>query len=274
MIVKPSAATAIETGRITILHRLVQQPREILHPSGAHRRWTQPWTPKVRDETHDGAMEVKVREIDQFGNKFLDVKCHIVLIAAEQTTAGSITYEIARACGHRTTADWKAAWVRQHDTWCNRHETLARTLAPTADPSFWVDDTDLVSRFDQRHQNTPIWRCTFQVDPVEALRYLHRSSDELYTHNPALGLADPDGSRPAGVDKATLDRFAKDARDREAAFAADPTVQEIRRVLRITQGIERSYHDKRVMREMRTAQKAYERAERYIRDTGEGERAA
>lgn len=220
MIVKASVATAIETGRITVLHRLIQQPREILHPSGNHRRWTQPWTPKTRDENHDGLIAIKVYEIDPpSGIRMLVTKCHVIVTTAEQTTAGTITYDTARAEGYRTTADWKTSWVRRHDAWGNQHEKIARTIAPTADPSFWIDDADLIRRFDDRHADKPVWRCTFEVDPVDAPRWLHRSSDELYTGNASLALADPDGSRPEAVEESYQRQFSSEAVQNERAQA-------------------------------------------------------
>lgn len=206
MIFPAAAARALVAGRRTEFRVPVREPQDVQRRNGTWRR-TRPWQPSLNDHVQVDRVEIAD------GRRQLVTLGLLIVVGFSQELAGDITAEAAKAEGTTGTAAWKAEWVRCHDDWARGHIRLAGELAPSADPSFWIDTPELVHRFERRHASTPVWACRVLVDQAAPPRWLHKQSDALYTTNEATALTDPDGSRPEAVDDATLARFAKDNAD-------------------------------------------------------------
>jgi hypothetical protein len=128
------------------------------------------------------------------------------MLGAELALAGDVAFDAARAEGHRTRDDFKAAWVRRHDrAWVDRQEAWA------TGPDELLSDEVLVERFDQRHAERPVWALFFEVDRAHVPRLLHRQSERGYTTTPRDAVPD----EPEAVDAATQTRITAEARRRD-----------------------------------------------------------
>ncbi len=94
---------------------------------------------------------------------------------------GAIGFDDARAEGHRTTGEFKQAWVRRHDgAWLHREKV--DLAAPSGDD---VVPRILTERFEQRWATTEVWVVRFWLDE-ERPRFLARptrtSGDYVTNH--------------------------------------------------------------------------------------------
>lgn len=144
----------------------------------------------------------------------LDSLLRIKILARGKQRAGDITLAEARAEGQRTTADWKRAWVRRHDTqWTARDELFD-------DGNDIVNDI-LLARFEERHADTLVWAIAFEP-LVDAPRFMARptrtSGDYVAVTARAI---DP----VECVDEVTQAHYAKlkreDGERRRASFRRD-----------------------------------------------------
>jgi hypothetical protein len=133
----------------------------------------------------------------------------VVVLEAEHELLGDVGFEQARAEGHRTTDDFKVAWVRQHDrAWLRRQEPDPPADGSDPEP---VPDELLIERFDRRHADRPVWAIGFQLDTSHRPRFMHRLSERGYTANERDAVPE----EPEAVDAATQERFAAEARERD-----------------------------------------------------------
>jgi len=183
----------ILAGRKTQMRVPIRDPQTVTRKNGTTYQ-TQPFQPTLGD-----VISVRVRRrTDEETDDDLH-RCNIVVVGYERQHLGRITFTEARAEGWRTTAEFKAGWVKQHDRqWDAKH---------TNDP----DLTQYVERFDQRWAHTPVWAITFEVDRSAQARLMHKRSEYGYTDNPANAV----DSEPEAVDRATQVRLTKEARVRD-----------------------------------------------------------
>jgi hypothetical protein len=126
-----------------------------------------------------------------------DTLCRVHVLQVQgprdQMTAGQIGFAEARMLGHRTTDEFRVAWVAEYD-------------------QDWTGD-DPLARFDARWAGKLIWAVRFEVDIAEAPRLLAVRSDELYVENEAMALR---GEMPA-LSEADYKRHVQDRRDMTSA---------------------------------------------------------
>lgn len=172
--------------------------------------------------------------------------CSVRVHTVDQVPLSDVDLKTARACGYRTTADWRHAWL-------GRHDPHAQGLADV-DPAA----PDVTSRWDQAWAGRTGWLLRFRFEPDLDERFIAQGvaheTDEPersngargYTTNPALAIP----GEPPAVDDATLERYAHDARRRHAERAATSGDAETRlaalRVLAARRGIDIS-KDERVI---------------------------
>jgi hypothetical protein len=121
------------------------------------------------------------------------------IVAAMEQRLGDISYQEARAEGHRTTDDFKAQWVADNDRgWIGTND---------------LDDAALIARFDRRWANTIVQ--VLELHPVaDEPRYLASQADILNgrTNDGEYVLARGRAIDDLEViDDATADRYAKAA---------------------------------------------------------------
>jgi hypothetical protein len=120
-----------------------------------------------------------------------------------------VGFDQARAEGHRTTDEFKAAWVRQHDrAWLRRQEP--DLPADGSDPEPLPDEL-LIERFDRRHADRAVWAIRFELDTSHRPRFMHRLSERGYTANERDAVPE----EPAAVVAATQERLAAEAHERD-----------------------------------------------------------
>jgi hypothetical protein len=153
------------------------------------------------------------------------VLCHIIIAEAWEMWAGEVTFQQARACGFRTTDDFKAAWVAQWD------KTFMKTLVE-------MDDAQAheaaVARFERRHAGRRAQAIRFTL-AVDTPRFL---ADQRVSHG-----GDDDGqyvtTRARAIDdlecidelmqKRYAERAAKEAERQRASFRRDLEAERARR---------------------------------------------
>jgi hypothetical protein len=97
-----------------------------------------------------------------------EIACHIVILDVVERLAGQIEFADARKLGYRTTDQFKAAWVQEHDIpWLNRQ--MAAMLP-------FPDDLEFAARFDGRHAPRKVYVVRFEVDRSEQPRFLMEGS--------------------------------------------------------------------------------------------------
>lgn len=154
----------------------------------------------------------------------------IKIVSRAQQLAGDITFAEARAEGHRTTAQWKAEWVRRHDAvWLAREKV---DLVAAYDDDVSIVEWILLQRFEQRHATTPVWTLAIEL-VVEIPRFLANqrikaTDDGQYTTNTARAI-DP----VECIDKATQERYARakheEGERQRASFRRDLEAERQRR---------------------------------------------
>lgn len=127
----------------------------------------------------------------------------ILVTGVYEQRLGDIAFVNARAEGFRTTADFKAEWMRLYDkAWVAAHGAEDLDLA----------DETVAQRFEDRHADTRVWVIQFML-PIDQIRLLadrHAKAD--YVDTPARAMPD----EPEAVDEQTQERISKDARLRKA----------------------------------------------------------
>lgn len=135
-----------------------------------------------------------------------EIQTRIVIHDIRRERLGAIDFHGARAEGHRTTADFKAAWVRQHDArWV---QTLEQANQDEPEP---LTDEQLVTRFDARHARRPVWVLTFtrEVDRVRLLAPAARPGHSELGYVTDRHAAMPD--EPEAVPAAYQTKLSRDA---------------------------------------------------------------
>lgn len=125
-----------------------------------------------------------------------DPICHVEVTEITQQRLGDITYQDARAEGFRTTQEFKAQWVRQHNAGWVERELLDKAQAIEdqclLDPEGYV----LCRRFDLHHAHRWVHVIRFKVVSdrpkylAPKLGYTSSSSravDKLEVIDPAMG---------------------------------------------------------------------------------------
>jgi hypothetical protein len=146
-----------------------------------------------------------------------DTLCHITITGVEQAFAGDITFKQARACGFKTTNDWRAAWVRQHDAkWIDSQE-IATGADGVVDVDRWMTDTDLLPRFNARHARRLVHVISFTlaVDTPRFLAHPTANSGD-YTEQRHRAIDDLEV-----VDEMTQHRYTEEARKQRESFRRD-----------------------------------------------------
>lgn len=141
------------------------------------------------------------------------ITCHIIALDVREMWAGEVTFKQARACGYRTTDDFKAAWVAQFD------KPFMRTLTE-------MDDEQAreaaIARFERRHagRRAHAIRFTVAVDTPRFManqRVSHGANDDgQYVASRARAIDDLEC-----VDEITQRRFTEVARKHRESFKRD-----------------------------------------------------
>ena len=167
------------------------------------------------------------------------IVCHIVALDVREMWMGEVTFKQARACGYRTTDDFKAAWIAQFDrpfmkTLLDMDDEQAREAA--------------IARFERRHAGRRAHAIRFMV-AVDTPRFM---ANQRVSHGP-----NDDGQYVASraraiddlecVDELTQRRYAeratKDAETRRASFKRDLEVERAKR-----NGVNVNLHTKTLVR--------------------------
>lgn len=129
------------------------------------------------------------------------------VLDVQESRLGDITYQEARAEGHKGTGYWKAAYVRHHDR---------RWLEALEQHTGEVDEPVLVARFDARHAHKPCWVVTLQrvvdIPRFMADQRVKTTGDGQYTPTPARSI-DPTAEC---VDELYQERLSKKATEEGA----------------------------------------------------------
>lgn len=137
-----------------------------------------------------------------------DIMCHVIITDVSEQWAGEITFKQARACGYRTSDDWRAAWVALYDkafmdTLIEMDDDQARTAA--------------IARFERRHAGHRVNVIAFKLE-VDPVRFL------------AQGWPDYTGQRHRSIDpdaevippsSAAVKRAREEGERQRASFRAD-----------------------------------------------------
>lgn len=137
-----------------------------------------------------------------------DILCHIIITEVNEQWAGEVTFRQARACGYRTSDDWKAAFVAVNDkpfmdTVVDMDDTAAREAA--------------IARFERRHAGRRVNVIAFKLE-VDPVRFL------------AQGWPDYTGQRHRSIDPdaevippspARVKRANEEAEKQRASFRKD-----------------------------------------------------
>lgn len=201
----------VVAGRITQYRRPVGEPREVKRPGprGTQRtgksavRWAYPAEPKV------GRVFTVQREQRNHMGEVTRPAVHATITSVRREWLGSITFADARACGHRTTDDFKVAWVREHERVVG--EAWALHVLGEAGVR-----AELVARFTRHHAAREVWVVDFHLSGGRDQFLAAGSRGGDYTTTPARAL-DPDA--PC-VDALTVARYAKAAEARAEAQRA------------------------------------------------------
>lgn len=187
MIFKPELARRIVAGRKTATRRRVR-PDEIACPYRPGRTYA----------VQPGHGRPAIARIE--------------VVRVERCLLGDLTFADAQSEGFRTTAEFKAHWVRLHDgPWVALREPAAPDPdgCEAAEP---LGEEQLAARFDARHAGAPVWVIRFRL--AERVRLLARSGANAegdaargYTSNPRLALA----NEPEAVDDQALARIVEEA---------------------------------------------------------------
>lgn len=124
------------------------------------------------------------------------VACHVWIRDVELVRLGDTSFAQARAAGYRTTEEFKAQWVWQHE----RDWATLRVEAK--------EEGFEVPRFNSRWAQKDAWAITIELDQSHVPRYLAAQSDELYVTNVAQALAD----EPEAVSEAEQEKITTEAR--------------------------------------------------------------
>ena len=128
-----------------------------------------------------------------------DIACHVLVLNVADRPLGSLAFEDARACGYRTTAGAKAAWVQEHDLpWLSQQLEVDLPFP---------DEDEMAARFDQRWAPKHAWMITFELDTRERPRLLaHRNAKADYVEHPAQAMP----REPEAVSADTQKQFSRE----------------------------------------------------------------
>ena len=140
----------------------------------------------------------------------------LLILAADTQTLGTVSFQEARAEGHRTTTAFRADWVQRHDlSWLAKHQD--------------AEDDLLLERFDTRWAARMVWAITFQLDTDEPARFLaDRNATTDYVDSPARAL---DGEKDGAVTGADLEKMAKENHARMQIIRGEQGLRETARTL-------------------------------------------
>lgn len=211
----------VVSGRITQFRQPVAWTNAILH---RHAETGDTWTaPVLRAAPRTGSTFV-VKRADT------TPAVYAAVLDVDRQWLGAIDHAGARACGYRTTDDFKVEWTRRVD----RIPASAERWAVREFGDDGLRDL-LLARFTRHHAATEVWVVTFQIseDPVRFLAAGSRGGD--YTSTPARAL---DTDAPC-VGDLELARYAKKAQahrtTQQESFAEDlANEREKRRKMRLS----------------------------------------
>jgi hypothetical protein len=187
VIFAPQHGRLILEGRKTQTRRLVRPGQAGAAPRCAYRPGrSEPLTRVKRPDERTPEEESRVRHGK--GRPPLQQIGRILITDVRRERLGEITFSDARREGFRTAAEFKAAWVRDHD---------GKWLARQDDPS----DVELAARFDGAWADTEVWVISFE----------HQSQQMFLT--PA--------ARPAGTERGYADALT-DERGRRIVMPDEP----------------------------------------------------
>lgn len=192
MIFTRKVATAIAAGRKTQMRLLVREPRFVQRtrngkPNGPVYT-SRPFEPSAGDSI---PIAIKGRPGPGATKAPPELVARVVVLHARTEEVGAITFEGARAEGCKTTAEFKANWVRLHEP---RWPPVERAFCPTCtgvdypadelppcpmcdgEETILIkptpDEDELAARFDTRHADRLVHVITFEVDKTAELRLL------------------------------------------------------------------------------------------------------
>lgn len=204
-------------GRVTQYRVVVREPRPVKRPGprGTVRtgksavRWSYPSEPRV-----GRVFAISQTSRDGDGRRYTVRVASATITAVRREWLGQIDFAGARAEGHRTTDDFRVAWVLRHDgPAVRRAERWA--LCVLGEDGL---RSELIARFHRHHAAHEVWVVSFRISEGRD-RFLApgASGDERgYTMTPGLAL---DRDAPC-VDEFTQAAFAKRAEAQRAGFRA------------------------------------------------------
>lgn len=210
----------VVTGRITQYRQPVGEPRRVKRPGprGTVRtgrsaeRWAYPAEPKVGK-----VFVVRPAKRHPDTGAVTEPAVHAQVVDVRREWLGAIDYAGARAEGHRTTDDFKEAWVRRAD------RAVVDRAERWALREFGEDGLHaaLIARFVRHHAAVEVWVVTFRISEGRDRFLAAGSRGGDYTTTPARAM-DPDA--PC-VDEFTQAAYAKraeaDAQMRRASLKVD-----------------------------------------------------
>lgn len=216
MILEPAVCRAIDAGKKTMIRRPVvateprYRDRKTKHGDpkrGASKQLVTPFRPKVGDRW----------PIKPGVSK--PVMCRVVVTAVREEQHGAINLADAYLEGHKTTAAYRAAWVRSHDQ---------QWIAQVGDEIDPLQDDELLPRFEARWASRPVWVVTFKVDRGGAV-YLAADPAAMqtdYVTSPARAMA---GEPEVNYDTEWLEQRARNGRDNLNAHRQETAAEEAAR---------------------------------------------
>ncbi len=121
--------------------------------------------------------------------------CRAKALKAQGQRLGLVAYKEARAMGHLTTLAFREQWLRDYDD---------AFVTAHSDSLGVMENATIEARFAERWAGIVVWAITLELYDDKP-RYLARVGG--YTATPALAIDDLEA-----IDKATQDRYAKQAR--------------------------------------------------------------
>ena len=149
------------------------------------------WRPEPKDEF---GVRLKIRKGRRAGEEMSGVweptDMRIVIRHLERSLLHQITDDDARAQGFADSFELFDWWIERHREGCGHR----------------------LPRFPDLHVEVPVWLVRFELDASHRPRLLAARSQHGYTADPREALPE----EPEAIDRATLDHYAKEARDADA----------------------------------------------------------
>lgn len=209
MILRPDLARAILRGKKTQARLPIKPYAPPASPYVQRRNGTKKRRPLKHTDTHDG-ITVLACSYKPGGTYSIQPGGHeaigrLLITDVTSQQLGDITLKDAIAEGHRTTLDFKTAWLATRDrTW---HQRLSDQHPDE------LPEQLLLDRYHAHHAQKHAWVLTFTIDTTDHRRLLRAQMGTLddYTENPTdAAQGEPEALHPTDLHHITKAAHARD----------------------------------------------------------------